>query len=59
MLPCLAASGHSLYAKSARLYLQFMLSTQQKEYPNINNNVDSECHVIEVIAPGQACQSTT
>jgi len=45
MLPCMAASGHSLYAKSARLYLQFML-----------NNVVSEFHVVEVIAPGLACQ---
>ena len=37
MLPYLAASGHSLYAKSARIYLQTMLSLEQ-DYPDLHRN---------------------
>ena len=37
MLPYLAASGHSLYVKSARIYLQTMLSLEQ-DYPVVHRN---------------------
>ena len=44
MLSYLAASGHSLYAKSARIYLQTMLSLEQG-YPDVHRNFAQGFHV--------------
>ena len=44
MLPYLAASGHSLYAKSARIYLQTILSLEQ-DYPDVHRNFTQDFHV--------------
>ena len=44
MLPYLAASGHSLYAKCARIYMQTMLSLEQ-DYPDVHRNFVQGFHV--------------
>ena len=44
MLPYLTASGRSLYAKSARIYLQTMLSLEQ-DYPDVHRNFAQGFHV--------------
>ena len=44
MLPYLAASGHSLYAKSARIYLQTMLNLE-RDHPDVNRNFAQGFHV--------------
>lgn len=44
MLPYLAASGHSLYAKSARIYLQIMRSLEQ-DYPDVHRKFTQGFHV--------------
>jgi len=45
MLPYLAASGHNLYAKSARVYLQQM-SNLKTQHPNVQQRFDEGFHVV-------------
>ena len=45
MLPYLAASGHNLYTKSARLYLQQMLNLRT-EHPDVHQHFEEGFHVI-------------
>ena len=45
MLPYLAASGHNLYAKSARLYLQSMNSLES-EHPDVYRKFEAGFHVV-------------
>ena len=45
MLPYMAASGHNLYTKSVRVYLQEM-SNLKAEHPNIQQRFDEGFHVI-------------
>ena len=47
MLPYLTASGHSLYAKSARIYRQTMLNLEH-DYPDVHRNFDQGFHVVEL-----------
>ena len=44
MLPYLAASGHNLYTKSVRLYLQKM-SELKDTHPDVQQKFDSGHHV--------------
>ena len=44
MLPYLASSGHNLYAKSARIYLQSMLDLE-KEHPDVHQRFKDGFHV--------------
>ena len=44
MLPYLAASGHSLYAKSARVYLQYMASLKE-EHADVYQRFSAGYHV--------------
>ena len=45
MLPYLAASGHNLYTKSARVYLQQMQDLQTT-HPRVQQRFDEGFHVI-------------
>ncbi len=45
MLPYLAASGHNLYIKSARVYLQQMANLKE-EHPDVNQCFKGGLHVI-------------
>ena len=45
MLPYLAASGHNLYTKCARVYLQQMLNLRN-EHPNVQHHFEQGFHVI-------------
>jgi hypothetical protein len=45
MLPYLAASGHNLYAKSARLYLQSMCNLEI-EHPDVYRSFENGFHVV-------------
>ena len=45
MLPYLAAAGHNLYTKSARLYLQSM-STLETDHPDVYRKFEDGFHVV-------------
>lgn len=45
MLPYLAAAGHNLYTKCARVYLQQMLNLKT-EHPNVQQHFEEGLHVI-------------
>ena len=45
MLPYLAASGHNLYTKSARVYLQ-QRANLKEEHPDVHQRFEDELHVI-------------
>ena len=45
MLPYLAASGHNLYTKSAKVYLQ-QISNLQTEHPNVPKHFEEGLHVL-------------
>ena len=46
MLPYLAAAGHNLYAKSVRLYLQFM-SSLETDHPDVYREFEAGFHVVQ------------
>ena len=45
MLPYMAVSGHNLYTKSARVYLQRMSNLQDK-FPDVHQHFENGLHVI-------------
>jgi len=45
MLPYLASAGHNLYAKSVRLYLQFM-SSLETDHPDVYREFEPVFHVV-------------